>query len=521
MSGELAPSLRRSPFLPLFFQTIGETHRPARWVFSCTAIHAMNDLTTLKRVFFSEILNLEKYCGIMNLLRGDELALTALMDLSAVEVIIDVNEYDYRKEPFASLLNECLPSLSVQDLNLISGDIQEYVLPPDKDAKKTDLFNRYPSAQLVLSEFRLVFRSMVRDYQKKELIVDGQSIDPQKQKLYVHEIVQRLTYLLYQRLTCYTAGLDIDLITSLSATDYESKSPEGENIAILPSLKWLEKNAVAVFEPLDRVALEQPQLRAIRKQLNVCGNGALAVYKDDSTGIYKTVGLISKEVALKFPRFQFQKHAEWLFAVADSKDKGDGRVRYCNGSLMLPVLDLRDVYQKKANRLPIKDKTREQLSHIINAVNGCKHGAILIIAEKKIIQKEVKRLASNKRGIRLAPRVPLIQNEKPSPVLEQFAAVDGAIFLDFDGNCYAFGVILDGIVNNDGNNARGSRYNSTKAYTEWVRDVKYPGATILGVVKSEDGMMDIFDETKGSKSADKSLKTPLFLKKFQKLLLTF
>ena len=89
--------------------------------------------------------------------------------------------------------------------------------------------------------------------------------------------------------------------------------------------------------------------------------------------------------------------------------------------------------------------------------------------------------------------------------------------LDFDGNCYAFGVILDGIVNNDGNNARGSRYNSTKAYTEWVRDVKYPGATILGVVKSEDGMMDIFDETKGSKSADKPLKAPRFLKNFQKI----
>ena len=62
---------------------------------------------------------------------------------------------------------------------------------------------------------------------------------------------------------------------------------------------------------------------------------------------------------------------------------------------------------------------------------------------------------------------------------------------------------MDGVVNNDGNKARGSRYNSTKAYTEWVRDVKYPDTTILGVVKSEDGMMDIFDKTKGSKRADR------------------
>ena len=68
----------------------------------------------------------------------------------------------------------------------------------------------------------------------------------------------------------------------------------------------------------------------------------------------------------------------------------------------------------------------------------------------------------------------------------------------------------------DGNNARGSRYNSTKAYTEWVRDVKYPGITILGVVKSEDGMIDFFDETKGSKNVNKSFKSARFLKSFRK-----
>lgn len=424
--------------------------------------------------------------------------------MTATKVDIDVNEDDYRKEPFVSLLNDCLPFLSVQDLNLIACDIQEYVLLADEAAQKTALFDRYPRAQLVLSEFRQVFRAMVRDYQKTELITEGKSIGEHEKKLYVHEIVQRLSFLLYQRLSCYTAGLDIDLITALSATDYESKSPEGESIAILSSLKELEKDAVVMFEPLDRVALEQHQIRALRKQLNICGNGALAVYKDEGTGIYETVGLISQEAAFKFPRFQFQKHAEWLFTVADFEGNSDGRVRYCNGALMLPVLDLRDVYQKKVERLPVEAETQRQLVHIFDAADSCKHGAILIIAEERIIQKEVERLASNKRGTRLAPTVPLIQNRNPSPVLEQFAAVDGAIFLDFNGNCHAFGVILDGIVNNDGNNARGSRYNSTKAYTEWVRDVKYPGTIILGVVKSEDGMMDLFDETQGGKSADKS-----------------
>lgn len=425
---------------------------------------------------------------------------------------IDATKYDFRKEPFISLLNNCLPFLSVQDLNPIADEIQEYVFSSDTDAEKTDLFKRYPSTQFVLSEFRKVFRTKVNNYQEKELIVENQSLRQHTETLCVREIVGRLTYLLYQRLRCYTAGLDIDLISDLSATAYESKSPEGETIVILPSLKWLEKDTIAVFEPLDSVVLEHPQLRALRKQLNICGKGALAIYKDNATGVYKTAGLISQKTALTLPRFQFQKHAEWTFAVADSKGKDDSRVRYCNGALMLPILDLQDVYYKKIDRLPINNRTRKQLSHIINAANGCKHGAILIIAENKIIQKEVNRLASNKRGTRLAPPVPLIQNKQPSPILEQFAAVDGAMFLDFDGNCHAFGVILDGIVNNDGNNARGSRFNSTKAYTEWVRDVKYPGSTILGVVKSEDGMLDLFDATQGAKCATKSHILPRFLK---------
>lgn len=432
--------------------------------------------------------------------------MNALTDMPTVAISTDgigENECDYRNEPFTFLLNNCLPFLSLQNLDLIADDIQEYVLSPDRDDGETDLFTRYPSAQFVLSEFRKVFHSVVSNYQEKELIVAGQPLNPCKQKLCVCEVIKRLTYLLYQRMTCYTAGLDIDLITALSATAYESKSPEGESIAILPSLKWLEKEAIALFEPLDSVALVQPQLRALRKQLNVCGKGALAIYKDDTTGIYKTAGVITQEVAHVLPRFQFQKHAEWIFTVADSKGKDDGRVRYCNGTLMLPILDLQDVYRKKLDRLSIKDETRNQLAHVINAANRCKHGAILIIAEEKLIHEELKRLVSNKRGTRLAPPVPLIQNGKPSSILEQFAAVDGAIFLDFDGNCHAFGVILDGVVNNDGNNARGSRYNSTKAYTEWVRDVKYPDTIILGVVKSEDGMMDIFDKTKGSKRADR------------------
>lgn len=74
---------------------------------------------------FPNILNFWGCCGIINLLRGDEFTLTALMELPvpAVELAINVED-DYWREPFLSFLNDCLPFLSVQDLNLIAGDIR-------------------------------------------------------------------------------------------------------------------------------------------------------------------------------------------------------------------------------------------------------------------------------------------------------------------------------------------------------------------------------------------------------------
>ena len=76
------------------------------------------------------------------------------------------------------------------------------------------------------------------------------------------------------------------------------------------------------------------------------------------------------------------------------------------------------------------------------------------------------------------------------------ASIDGAILADFEGRCYAFGVILDGEVITPGNPDRGSRLNSTKTYVESkVLDktgnrVKN-ASPFVGVVRSEDGMADI------------------------------
>lgn len=423
-------------------------------------------------------------------------------------------ELDSKQDPLASIVSDCLTLLSDQELDLIAEDIEAYVLSPEQ--KETELFSACLDSQFVLEEFRSVFHSVVGTYQERKWIVDGQAMDPEVQRLCVGDIADKLKLLLFQQLTSYTAGLDIDLITALCAMPYESNSAEGKCLAILPALSRMKQDAIAEFAPQDQVELNRTQLRALRKQLNVCGDGALAVYKEDRTGIYKTAGIISKELTKKLPRFQFQKSGQWVFAVTDSKGNSDARLRCCNGELMLPVLNLEKIYSERLHGLGISDVEREGLAQIIQASNECTHGAILIIGDKKLIQSEVNRLASKKRGTRFSPLVSFVQNTKDSKMIKQFSDVDGALFLDFSGNCYGFGVIMDGVVMHEGNNARGSRYNSTKAYTEWVRE-KNPGSVILGVVRSEDGMINIFDETK-EKTTENPGKIRKIWERFKKVL---
>src|SRR5699024_4244551 len=155
---------------------------------------------------------------------------------------------------------------------------------------------------------------------------------------------------------------------------------------------------------------------------------------------------------------------------------------------------LEKIYKTKLLNLNIQETKRNMVQCIIGGIQECKHGAILIIGEETVIEGEASRLGLNGRGVCLNSSVSWIQGGQLSNTsdLQQFAAVDGEIFLDFNGMCHAFGVILVGVVRHRGNNSRGSGYNSTKTYIEWIREERYPGTTILGVVKSEDGMVDLF-----------------------------
>ena len=109
------------------------------------------------------------------------------------------------------------------------------------------------------------------------------------------------------------------------------------------------------------------------------------------------------------------------------------------------------------------------------------------------------------RGLLLPAKKPLRFCEKANAeLISRMASIDGAILADLDGNCHAYGVILDGKADNKENNTvpsdgsckdRGARYNSTKTYIDSFQTISASDereAIRIGIVRSEDGMLNIF-----------------------------
>jgi len=78
-------------------------------------------------------------------------------------------------------------------------------------------------------------------------------------------------------------------------------------------------------------------------------------------------------------------------------------------------------------------------------------------------------------------------------VISALAHVDGAIFCDHNGNIHAFGVLFGGlgVIDSNYDSSRGSRYNSSKWY---VASLRRKGIAVVAIVRSDDGMLDIFPD---------------------------
>lgn len=143
-----------------------------------------------------------------------------------------------------------------------------------------------------------------------------------------------------------------------------------------------------------------------------------------------------------------------------------------------------------------KDNKLEQvdiqmIKDIVEVLKEQRHGTSVIFMERDEAEQEVKRLCDMNRAIPVESNLKYNKTEEGENGWHKAAFLgisnmDGALILDFDGNCKAISCIVDGKAVIPGRVERGARLNSIENYV----GSKKKGICI-GIVISEDGMVNI------------------------------
>ena len=364
----------------------------------------------------------------------------------------------------------------------------------------------------------------------------------------------RVFQLIEQMLSVFTMGFDINHLIALSGAVQESVESKDYFLVILPyeDCSKIKDQMLLEFSEVDCKYFDLNSIHKIRKQLNLTKGGSLAVCKDIHRNRFRTVGVLSKEATEQYPRFYFSKRLQWEFYLPKSKDncrycnynrserkcinseKDEPcknaqelqdcrytdprracklcRLRYAQGTLMMPLTDLSQVIFTMLEQ-HLKDKYddisskkyAELMTKIIKSTDNCDHGALIIFSDRDTIRAEANRLCHLERGV-LLPSPMQLDDSNLNDLVRRMASIDGAALVDFDGKCYAYGVILDGEAVYSGSRDRGARFNSCRTYIDYrykLQSEHHPNdnasqndLVFIGVVKSEDGMLNLFWEVK-------------------------
>lgn len=134
-----------------------------------------------------------------------------------------------------------------------------------------------------------------------------------------------------------------------------------------------------------------------------------------------------------------------------------------------------DMDMKIGKMSRIDQGNKNRFKRIFQQMEGQQHGALMIVSADA--KDETGRLCSKfQRGMQINEIS--LENENNLDLLAGMASIDGAVMVDLNGNCYGFGIILDGKAKIRGDTGRGARFNSSVNYIA--------GSERYAVIVSED-----------------------------------
>lgn len=409
-------------------------------------------------------------------------------------------EKEYYVDEFIS---NCILPFTLQKTNVLIDALVDAIKNITINIDKTSFYSNHPDLCIYLRAFRKALQPYIKE-QRNGLISANEEI--------FKKIRQIITESIFLRIEDLTNNINIDFIFALASEPYEKDSAKGLTLSILPSQQSIKDSPNSiVFMEQNRLSLCIQNTHAIRKQLNLAKGCSLAVSWNHQKDCFETIGVLGRESSTTFPCFEFCGSSEWKFCLptdsteihktnqgklAKSQNKQSQlscRVFMKQGALFLPPVKLHSEVQAymKNQQLISNDEQVGIVSRIISEVTKCDHGALLIFASANIAKRESIRLAQNRRrGMSTSLPIDFSKESELDLKFPQLTSIDGALILDFDGNCYAYGVILDGIAKGKGEQGRGARYNSAITYIN-NRFLGKLRKKIFAVVCSEDGMVDV------------------------------
>ena len=282
---------------------------------------------------------------------------------------------------------------------------------------------------------------------------------------------------------------DPEVLTQLSAARYEGSESEARIYFSDSAIDTIEKFTAAGNK--DRI-INKENRRMIRKLMEISKRNKVHLYAgtnvkkldEDTEKVIHTISRLVqyREKQAEDTYVKFSGFMQWsLF------EKKREVFRYCHGEYQLNVSEENYAYLGEIQKL--KNVNKKMITELVAILREQKHGAAAVLFDNKTdAVDEADRLCNMKRGTRICSYIRY--DEKTGWDKEQIlgiTGIDGALFIDCEGNCLAIGVIVDGKVVIKGNIGRGARYNSIANYIKLK-----PGC--VGIIISEDVMVDIIQK---------------------------
>lgn len=290
-----------------------------------------------------------------------------------------------------------------------------------------------------------------------------------------------------------------DQIIELSAARYEGSESAARIYFTRDHLETISKLSQP---PREERTIRSDKCRMIRKLMEISRQGNMYLYAEKSGNKEFAVQEIvcekndqkqGTDLYIKFSGF-----LHWSVYQGTREE-----FTYRNGKYELNCTGQDEKYIHDIDKL--KGVDTKMLKDLAILLRKQKHGAIAIVSDfngQKV--QEIDRLCKMNRAVLLDQELKYQKDGEScgwnEACLLGLSGVDGALFMDLDGNCFAFSVLLDGEAVIKGDVGRGARYNSTVNYVERQREGIY-----IGIIVSEDGMINVVSNQGSTATAEMAI----------------